>query len=96
MIDQSHNIEPKIEAMIHSVMNLQEACAKALLVDRAALARAQERADVLEAERVLRRAFTTDVTPLLAEMRKEMGLHPDPFAAYRRSGYQKRIEEERG
>jgi L-rhamnose isomerase/sugar isomerase len=96
MIDQSHNVEPKIEAMIQSVMNLQEAYAKALLVDRAGLARAQKRGDVLEAERVLRRAFAADVTAVLAEMRKEMGLDPDPCAAYRRSGYQRRIEEERG
>jgi len=95
-IDQSHNVEPKVEAMIYSVMNIQEACAKALLVDRAALKKAQRRADVLGAERIIKRAYNTDATPLLAEVRREMGVPADPFQAFRRSGYRKRIENERG
>jgi L-rhamnose isomerase/sugar isomerase len=95
MIDQSHNIEPKIEAMIQSVINIQLAYAKALLVDRQALASAQEAGDVLAAYRVLRDAFETDVRPLLAEARARRGLDPDPIAAFRRSGYAERVAEER-
>jgi L-rhamnose isomerase/sugar isomerase len=87
MIDQSHNIEPKIEAMIQSVLHIQSAYARALLVDRRRLAEAQAAGDVLGAYRVLRDAFETDVRPLLAQAREEMGLDPDPIAAFRRSGY---------
>src|SRR4051794_14474121 len=68
MIDQSHNIEPKIEAMIQSVINIQTAYAKALLVDRPALQKAQEASDVLGAYRVLQAAYETDVRPLLADV----------------------------
>ena len=75
-IDQSHNIEPKIEAMIQSVMNLQEAYAKALLVDRAALERAQLAGDVLAANRMLLDAFATDVRPLCAKVRVDLGASP--------------------
>ena len=96
MIDQSHNIKPKIEAMIQSVMNIQEAYAKALLVDRAALKEAQAACDVIAAERVLKRAFNTDVTALLAPAREEMGLPADPVIACRESEYQQKIESERG
>ncbi len=95
MIDQSHNIEPKIEAMIQSVVNIQVAYAKALLVNREALRQAQEAGDVLAAYRVLRDAFETDVRPLLAEARVQMGLDPDPIAAFRQSGYAERIAQER-
>ncbi|BDG60416.1 L-rhamnose isomerase [Caldinitratiruptor microaerophilus] len=95
MVDQSHNIEPKIPAMIRTVMNIQAAYAKALLVDRQALARAQAEGDVLGAAGVLRDAFETDVRPLLARVRQEMGLDPDPLAAYLRSGIQQRLEAER-
>ena len=91
MLDQCHNIEPKIPAEIRSVMNVQEATAKALLVDRAALRAAQEEGDVLGAHGVLVDAFSTDVRPLLAEVREEMGLDPDPLAAYARSGYAEHI-----
>ncbi|HWN32452.1 MAG TPA: rhamnose isomerase, partial [Pseudonocardia sp.] len=73
----------------------QEATAKALLVDAAALADAQLRGDVLGANAVLMDAFATDVRPLLRELRAEQGLDPDPVAAYHRSGYQQRIEAER-
>jgi L-rhamnose isomerase/sugar isomerase len=95
MIDQSHNIEPKIEAMIQSILNIQLAYAKALLVDRPALRSAQEAGDVLGAYRVLRAAFETDVRPLLAESRARMGLDPDPIAAFRQSGYAERVASER-
>ncbi|MFW6693306.1 L-rhamnose isomerase [Streptomyces sp. MAR4 CNX-425] len=95
MLDQCHNIEPKIPAIIRSVMNVQEATAKALLVDREALAAAQREGDVLGANAVLMDAYNTDVRPLLAEVREEMGLDPDPVAAYRRSGWAERIVAER-
>src|SRR5207253_9050990 len=83
MIDQSHNIEPKIEAMIQSVINVQMAYAKAQLVDRTALSEAQEAGDVLGAYRVLQTAYETDVRPLLAEVRSRQGRNPDPIAAFR-------------
>jgi L-rhamnose isomerase / sugar isomerase len=95
MLDQSHNIEPKIPAIIRSVMNVQEATAKALLVDRAALSAAQQAGDVLAANAVFMDAFATDVRPLLAEVRQELGLDPDPVAAYGRSGYAEKIVAER-
>jgi L-rhamnose isomerase / sugar isomerase len=95
MLDQCHNIEGKIPAIIRSVMNVQEATAKALLVDADALAAAQADGDVLTAHGVLMDAFATDVRPLLADVRQEMGLHPDPIQAYRESGYQQRIVAER-
>ncbi|MER5308549.1 L-rhamnose isomerase [Streptomyces sp. NPDC002773] len=95
MLDQCHNIETKIPAIIRSVMNVQEATAKALLVDRPALAAAQREGDVLTANAVLMDAYNTDVRPLLAEVREETGLDPDPIAAYRRSGWQERIAAER-
>jgi L-rhamnose isomerase / sugar isomerase len=91
MLDQCHNIEPKIPAQIRSVMNVQEAAAKALLVDTAALAAAQQDGDVLGANAVLMDAYNSDVRPLLAELRTEMGLEPDPVSAYHRSGYQDKI-----
>ncbi|MGW4881345.1 L-rhamnose isomerase [Streptomyces sp. NPDC004262] len=95
MLDQCHNIEAKIPAIIRSVMNVQEATAKALLVDREALADAQTAGDVLGANAVLMDAYDTDVRPLLREVRDEMGLDPDPLAAYRRSGWAERIVAER-
>ncbi len=95
MLDQCHNLEPKIPALIRSVMNVQEATAKALLVDRAALREAQRNGDVLGANAVLMDAYNTDVRPLLAELREEMGLDPDPIAAYHRSGYAEKIVAER-
>jgi L-rhamnose isomerase / sugar isomerase len=95
MLDQCHNIEPKIPAQIRSVMNVQEAAAKALLVDRAALATAQQAGDVLGANAVLMDAYNTDVRPLLSELREEMGLDPDPVGAYLRSGYAEKIVADR-
>lgn len=91
MIDQSHNIEPKIPAMIRSVLNVQTQYAKALLVNREALREAQEKQDVLGAEQALREAFEQDVTPLLQAVREEMGVPVDPMAAYRNSSYPEKI-----
>src|SRR5258707_13104204 len=87
IFDQSHNVESKIEAMVQSVMNIQIAYAKSLLVDRAALRHAQEAGDVLAGYRELQAAYETDVRPLLAEVRRRQGLDPDPIAALRASGY---------
>ncbi|WP_440086017.1 L-rhamnose isomerase [Streptosporangium sp. LJ11] len=95
MLDQCHNIEPKIPAIIRSVMNVQEATAKALLVDRDSLAAAQHSGDVLGANAVLMDAYNTDVRPLLADLRVDLGLDPDPIAAYARSGYLEKISAER-
>jgi L-rhamnose isomerase / sugar isomerase len=95
MIDQSHNIEAKIEAMILSVTNLQEAYAKALLVDRRALDEARHSGDVLGAHRVLLDAYAADVRPLCARVRETMGAAADPIAAFKRSGYAERVAEER-
>jgi L-rhamnose isomerase/sugar isomerase len=95
MLDQCHNIEPKIPGQIRSVMNVQEATAKALLIDTDALAAAQQAGDVLGANAVLMDAYNTDVRPLLAEVRAGQGLHPDPVAAYAASGYGERIRAER-
>jgi L-rhamnose isomerase/sugar isomerase len=95
MLDQCHNIEPKIPAQIRSVMNVQEAVAKALLVDADALNAAQLAGDVLAANATLMDAYNTDVRPLLAELRAEMGLAPDPVAAYLASGYGAEISSER-
>jgi L-rhamnose isomerase/sugar isomerase len=95
MLDQCHNLEAKVPAEIRSVMNVQEATAKALFVDRSALAKAQMDGDVLEANGILVDAFNTDVRPLLGELREDMGLDPDPLGAYRRSGYAEKIIAER-
>jgi L-rhamnose isomerase/sugar isomerase len=96
MIDQSHNIEGKIDAMLQSVSNIQGAYAKALLVDRDRLASAQQAGDVLGAHRVLVEAFETDVRPLLASLRERVGVDPDPVEAFRRGGYAERLAGERG
>jgi L-rhamnose isomerase/sugar isomerase len=95
MLDQCHNIEPKIQAVIRSVLNVQEATAKALLVDHEALRKAQLEGDVLGANEALMDAYNTDVRPLLRSIREDMGLDPDPIGAYRRSGYFEKIRDER-
>jgi L-rhamnose isomerase/sugar isomerase len=95
MIDQTHNIEPKIEAMILSLTNLQEAYAKALLVDREALRTARHSGDVLGAHQILLDAYQTDVRPLCAKVREDLGASPDPVAAFRESGYMEKVTEER-
>jgi L-rhamnose isomerase/sugar isomerase len=95
MVDQSHNLKPKIEAMIQTVMTAQEMFVKAQLVDDATLRDAQTRMNIVDAESCLRDAFFTDVKPLLAAWRNRRGLAPDPLAAYRASGYEARVAKER-
>jgi L-rhamnose isomerase/sugar isomerase len=95
-IDQAHNVEPKVEAMVLSVVNLQEAYAKALLIDREALAAAQAAGDVLGGHEELLRAYQRDVRPLCAKVRTELGAAEDPIAAARTSGYAERVAEARG
>ena len=96
MIDQSHNVEGKIDAMIQSVVNIQTAYAKALLVDEDAVTAAQREGDVLGAHRRLLDAFETDVRPLLASLRAELGVEADPVEAFRREGHRERLARERG
>ena len=95
MIDQAHNIEPRIEAMILSVMNLQDAYAKALLVDRAKLDGARRSGDVLLAHRLLLEAYNTDVRPLCAKIREDLGASADPISTFRESGYLEKVVDER-
>jgi len=95
MLDQSHNIENKIEAMLLSVMNVQTAYAKALCLDRTALAAAQQAGDVMGAHRIIHEAFETDVRPLLAVMREEHDCPADPFQAFRASGMAAKLAAER-
>ena len=95
MLDQCHNIEPKIPGQIRSIMNVQEATAKALLVDQGALTSAQADGDVLGANGVLMDAYNTDVRGLVREMRADLGLDPEPMKAYAASGYASRIIDER-
>jgi len=95
MLDQCHNIEAKIPGQIRSVLNVQEMTARALLIDREALAAAQRANDVLAANAVLMDAFYTDVRPALAAWREERGLPADPMAAFLASGYLDTIAAER-
>ncbi|MDQ8188316.1 L-rhamnose isomerase [Pelagicoccus sp. SDUM812002] len=95
MIDQSHNLKPKIEAMIQTVTTAQELWAKAALVDREALAVAQRNGNIVDAEDLLKSAYNTDVRPLLAQWREEKELDADPMDAYRKSGYLEQIEADR-
>lgn len=95
MVDQSHNIEPKIEAMLKTVDRAQVLYLKAQLVDRQALAEAQKHGDVIAAEGCLVDAYETDVRPLLAAWRKAKGLPADPIKAFRASGYEAMVAEER-
>ncbi|MBD2867487.1 L-rhamnose isomerase [Paenibacillus arenilitoris] len=91
MIDQSHNIEQKIPAMLRSVLNVQTQFAKALLINHAEVSAAAETGDVLGAEDAVRRAFEFDVTPLLHAVREEQGLPIEPMKAYLNSSYGKDI-----
>jgi L-rhamnose isomerase/sugar isomerase len=95
MLDQCHNIEPKIPGQIRSVLNVQEMTARALLVDRPALAEAERAGDVLAGNAVMMDAFATDVRADLAEWRASRGFAADPMAAYAQSGYAERIAAER-
>jgi L-rhamnose isomerase/sugar isomerase len=95
MLDQCHNIEAKIPGQIRSVLNVQEMTARALFVDRAALAEAERAGDVLAGNGVLMDAFYTDVRAGLAAWRESRGLPADPLATYAASGYGERIAAER-
>jgi L-rhamnose isomerase / sugar isomerase len=95
MLDQNHNIEGKLQAVLISILNCQSAYAKALIVDYNTLERRQLQGDVLGAHRTLIDAYETDVRPLLAQVRVEQGLHPDPLAFFRSDDYERRIAEER-
>lgn len=87
MIDQCHNLKPKIEEMIQSVENIQKTYAKALIVDRESLKNYQQKNDIIMAEKMLNEAFETDVMPLLFKVREEMGLPLYPLEFFRNSGY---------
>jgi len=95
MIDQSHNVKPKVQAMIQTVCAVQSLFAKALLVDRGRLRAAQEAEDTVAAEQCLRRAFETDVAPILRQVRKALDVPADPLEAFRQSGYEQRVAKER-
>jgi L-rhamnose isomerase/sugar isomerase len=95
MVDQSHNLKGKIEAMIQTVAMAQELNAKAALVDHASLLVAQGRSDLVRAESMLQDAFATDVRPAIREWRASRGMPVDPLQAFRESGYLERITTER-
>jgi L-rhamnose isomerase/sugar isomerase len=95
MLDQCHNIEPKIPGQIRSVLNVQEMLARALLIDRDELTAAERDGDVLAGNGMLMDAFYTDVRPALAAWRADRGLPADPLDAYRHSGYAERIVADR-
>jgi L-rhamnose isomerase/sugar isomerase len=95
MIDQSHNLKGKIEAMIQTVTVAQQLFSKAALVDHAALAVAQKNCELVKAESLLQDAFNTDVRPAIQEWRDSKGLPRDPMQAFRESGYLERITKER-
>jgi L-rhamnose isomerase/sugar isomerase len=95
MLDQSHNVTDPIESLIVSATELVRACVQAHLVDRASLAGHQERNDAVMALATLKKAFVTDVSPILAMARHRAGGAVDPIAAYRASGYRARVAGER-
>jgi L-rhamnose isomerase/sugar isomerase len=95
MIDQSHNLKGKIEAMIQTVTTAQELYAKAAIVDYEKLATAQAKCALVDAETCLKEAFSTDVRPAIREWARSHGLPEDPLAAFRESGYLERITAER-
>jgi len=96
MVDQSHNVKPKLEAMVQTVCEAQKQYLRAHLVDRSALADAQAKGDITAAEGCLKAAFDTDVTGVLGEWRKAKGLPVDPLSELRQSGIVERLGEERG
>lgn len=95
MVDQSHNLKPKIAAMIQTVTMTHELYTKALLVDRPKLADAQVRGDIVAAETCLRDAFFTDVRPIVGLARIRMGLAPDALDAHSQSGYTQKAAADR-
>lgn len=96
MIDQCSSLENRIEAVLHTIDSLQVSLAKALLLDRRALKARQDALRIIPTNRVWLDAFLADVRPIVRMVRIEQGLHPDPLVAFDESGYQKRIEAERG
>ena len=96
MVDQAHVTKAKIDAMIQTIEHIQSAYAKALCINRNKLAQAQAEKDVVTAETCLTEAFNTDVSPLLKVVREEVGLAPNPLAAFRSSGYWAKVSRERG
>ena len=95
MIDQSHNLKGKIEAMIQTVTMAQMLFSKAAIVDYAELAKAQQACDLVRAESLLQDAFATDVRPAIQEWRDSKGLPKDPMTAFRQSGYLEQITKQR-
>ena len=95
MIDQSHNVKPKVQAMIQTVCRVQQLFAKALCVDRPALAAAQNKEDAVAAEEILRAGFESDVSPLLRRVRKSLSVPADPLKAFRASGYEAAAAKDR-
>jgi L-rhamnose isomerase/sugar isomerase len=96
MIDQSHNLKGKMEAMVQTVVTAQELYARAALVDQAELTLLQDSCQLIAAEELFRGAFWTDVRPVVQEWRQERGLPSDPLAALYETGYVERIAAERG
>jgi L-rhamnose isomerase/sugar isomerase len=95
VLDQCHNLEAKIPGQIRSMMNVQEAVAKAVSVDQSTLAEAQRNGDVLGAHDILMDAYNTDVRPVVRQWREGKGIDPDPMKAYAASGYNEKIVGER-
>ncbi|MBC8166552.1 MAG: sugar isomerase [Bryobacteraceae bacterium] len=95
MVDQSHNLKPKIEEMIQTACTAQELYSKAALVDHELLSHCQSRSELVDAEEILKDAFSTDVRPAIREWRRSKGLSADPMRAYRDSGYSQRITRDR-
>jgi L-rhamnose isomerase/sugar isomerase len=95
MIDQSHNVTDPLESLISSANEIRRAYAQALLVDRETLETYQQENDALMASDTLKRAYRTDVEPILAEARRRTGGAIEPIAAYRASGYRQKVAAER-
>jgi L-rhamnose isomerase/sugar isomerase len=96
MIDQSHNLKGKIEAMVQTVVTAQELYAKAALIDQQRLAELQQSCRLVEAEECFRSAFWQDVRPIVREWRVARGLPADPLTALAESGYMEKVARERG
>jgi L-rhamnose isomerase/sugar isomerase len=95
MVDQSHNLKPKIEAMIETVTAAQELYSKAALIDFELLQKHQLAGEIVDAERLMKQAFGADVSEVIGEWRTARGLAVDPLIAFRESGYLAKISEER-
>lgn len=95
MVDQSHNLKPKAEEMIQTIVTAQELYSKAAIVDHESLARMQQSCSLIDSEECLKSAFQTDVRPAIAEWRESKGLAADPLKAFRKSGYLERVSAER-